>query len=229
MKNLITIFLFLISTSCIMAQSVSGIVSDEYGDALIGASVLIKGTTVGTVTDLDGSFSLDYSDGYPFTIEISYTGFSPKELEISQATSNLSIQLEEGVLIGQEVVVSASRKREKIQEAPASISVLSARKLAGSPQVDPVRNLINVAGVQIQQQSASRFNIEMRGGVGLFDTNAFPIMDYRSLVGPGIGTFQSDQSGISRIDVERIEVVRGPGSALYGLWFQNQCLLQSRG
>ncbi len=216
MKNLITIFLFLISTTFLIAQNVSGVVSDEYGDPLIGASILVKGTAVGTVTDLDGSFSLDYAEGYPFTLEISYTGFSPKEMQITQATRNLAIQLEEGVLIGQEVVVSASRKREKIQEAPASISVLSARKLAGSPQVDPVRNLINVAGVQIQQQSASRFNIEMRGGVGLFDTNAFPIMDYRSLVGPGIGTFQSDQSGISRIDVERIEVVRGPGSALYG-------------
>jgi len=216
MKNLYLLFLLLIFNTSLLAQNVVGKVLDESGEALIGVSILVKGTTVGAVTDLDGRFNLDYDGGYPFTIEISYTGFTPKEMDITQVTNNLTIELEEGVLIGQEIVVSASRKREKIQEAPASISVLTARKLAGSPQVDPVRNLINVAGVQIQQQSASRFNIEMRGGIGLFDTNAFPIMDYRSLVGPGIGTFQSDQSGISRIDVERIEVVRGPGSALYG-------------
>ena len=216
MKNLFLFFLLLIFNSSIVAQNVTGTVSDDSGVALIGASIIVKGTTVGAITDLDGNFNLDYDGGYPFTIEISYTGFTPQDLVINQSINNLNIQLEEGVLIGQEIVVSASRKREKIQEAPASISVLTARKLAGSPQVDPVRNLVNVAGVQIQQQSASRFNIEMRGGIGLFDTNAFPIMDYRSLVGPGIGTFQSDQSGISRIDVERIEVVLGPGSALYG-------------
>ncbi len=215
MKNLITLLLFLITTTALIAQNVTGTVSDESGEGLIGASILVKGTNIGAVTDLDGNFSLDHSN-YPFTIEISYTGFTSKEMEISQAVNGLSIQLEEGVLIGQEIVISASRKREKIQEAPASITVLTARKLAGSPQVDPVRNLVNVAGVQIQQQSASRFNIELRGGIGLFSTATFPIMDYRSLVGPGIGTFQSDQSGISRIDVERIEVVRGPGSALYG-------------
>jgi len=110
---------------------------------------LVKGTTVGAVTDLDGRFNLDYTEGYPFTIEVSYTGFTSKEIEITQASNNLSIELEEGVLIGQEIVISASRKREKIQEAPASITVLTARKLAGSPQVDPVRNLVNVAGFQL--------------------------------------------------------------------------------
>ena len=112
MKNLITLFLFLISTTCIWAQNVSGTVTDDTGEPLIGASILVKGTTTGAITDLDGAFNLDYSGGYPFTVEISYTGFSPKEMEITQATNNLSIQLEEGVLIGQEVVVSASRKRE---------------------------------------------------------------------------------------------------------------------
>ena len=216
MKNLIFLFLLLIFNTALIAQNVSGKVVDENGEGLIGASILVKGTTIGVVTDFDGNFNLDYGGTYPFTLEISYTGFTPQEMEINQAVNDLSIALEEGVLIGQEIVVSASRKREKIQEAPASISVLTERKLASSPQIDPVRNLINVAGVQIQQQSAARFNIELRSGIGLFNTNAFPIMDYRSLVGPGIGTFQSDQSGISRIDVERIEVVRGPGSALYG-------------
>ena len=216
MKNLFLLIFLFISGNMLLAQNVGGTVTDDYGEALIGANVTVEGTSIGTTTDLDGTFSLDYDGTYPFTIEISYTGFNTEKIEISQATTDLSIKLEEGVLIGQEIVISASRKREKIQEAPASISVLSARKLEGSPQIDPVRNLVNVAGVQIQQQSAARFNIELRGGIGLFGTSAFPIMDYRSLVGPGIGTFQSDQSGISRIDLERIEVVRGPGSALYG-------------
>ena len=218
MKNhlLCLLFLLLGSMTALAQKRVTGTVTGSDGEALIGANVTVEGTSIGTTTDLDGTFSLDYDGTYPFTIEISYTGFNTEKIEISQATTDLSIKLEEGVLIGQEIVISASRKREKIQEAPASISVLSARKLEGSPQIDPVRNLVNVAGVQIQQQSAARFNIELRGGIGLFGTSAFPIMDYRSLVGPGIGTFQSDQSGISRIDLERIEVVRGPGSALYG-------------
>ena len=216
MKKSLLTFISLFIWAGLFGQNLTGTVTDETGDPLIGASVFIKNTSTGTITDIEGKFDLAHDGNFPFLVEISYTGFTPQEIEVTAATSNLSIQLQEGILIGQEVVVSASRKREKIQEAPAAISVLSGRKLEGSPQIDPVRNLINVPGVQIQQQSAARFNIELRGGIGLFNTNAFPIMDYRSLVGPGIGTFQSDQSGISRIDVERIEVVRGPGSALYG-------------
>jgi len=106
MKNLILLFLLLIFNTALIAQNVSGNVSDDSGEALIGASVLVKGTTIGTLTDLDGNFNLDYDGGYPFTIEVSYTGFNPQEMEISQATTNLNVQLEEGVLIGQEIVVS---------------------------------------------------------------------------------------------------------------------------
>jgi len=71
-------------------------------------------------------------------------------------------------------------------------------------------------GVTVQQQSAERINIQLRGDGGLFGSASFPIIDYRSLSGPGLGTFDALNSPLSNIDIERIEVVRGPGSALYG-------------
>lgn len=195
--------------------TITGTATDESGQPLIGANVIIKGTSIGTVTDLDGSFSLTSQDPLPWTLLVSYTGFTTREVEVVNRTP-LTISLSEGIL-AEQVVISASRKREKVQEAPASISVITARKLETSANAtDPTRNLVNTPGVQVQQQSANRINISMRGGAGLFGTSVFPIMDYRSLVGPGIGTFQSDAAGISNIDLERIEVVRGPGSALYG-------------
>lgn len=208
---------FILSGGSIWAQStVSGTVTDESGESLIGANVIIAGTTEGTITDFDGTFSISTNRSFPLSLVVSFTGYNTLEVPVNAPSANLRIALAEGVLIGGDIVISASRKREKIQEAPASITVLSARKLEGSPQAEAIRNLINVPGVQIQQQSAARMNIEMRASSGIFGTSVFPIKDYRSLIGPGIGTFQSDQSGLSTLDLNRIEVVRGPGSALYG-------------
>ncbi|MGB0929785.1 MAG: TonB-dependent receptor domain-containing protein [Chitinophagales bacterium] len=196
----------------------SGTVSDsESNDPLIGVNVVIKGTTIGTITDIDGNFTLTNNKALPWEVEVSYVGYEAQTMNVTSPNDKLTVKLMEGLLLGEGVVVSASRKREKIQEAPASISVITARKLEASAQAaDPVRNLISTPGVQIQQQSAARINIEMRGSASLFNTGVFPIMDYRSLSGPGIGTFVSDGSGISSLDLQRIEVVRGPGSALYG-------------
>ena len=209
-------FFLLIGLSNVMVSqtTITGVATDTNGDPLIGANVLIKGTSIGTVTDIDGSFSLTSSGSLPLILVVSYTGFTTEEINVSNRTP-LNIVLTEGIL-AEQVVISASRKREKIQEAPASVSVLGARQLTGTPQVEAIRNLVNVPGVQLQQQSAARINIEMRASSGIFGTSVFPIMDYRSLIGPGVGTFQSDGAGLVTIDMERIEVVRGPGSALYG-------------
>lgn len=221
MKNqIVQLFMLLIgvcmSSSLAGQSSISGTIKDSFNEPLIGANVIIVGTGTGTVTDLDGNFTLSTPQSPPFDIELSYTGFTDKLLTITNANETLDIVLSEGILLTDQIVVSASRRREKIQEAPASISVLGERQLSVSAQVDPVRNMVNVPGVQIQQQSASKINISMRGQALLFNTDVFPIMDYRSLVGAGVGTFNTLSSGINNIDLERIEVVRGPGSALYG-------------
>ena len=205
--------LMLLSTAMIAQNTVSGTVTDDKGEAVIAANVNIAGTTTGTTTDANGKFTLTSSRSFPWTLEVSYVGFSGQDILVESATADLKIALSEGVNLN-EIAISASKRPEKIQEAPASISVINQKELRTTAQASPVRMLVNVPGVQLQQQSAGRINIEMRGAAGLFGTSVLPILDYRNLSAAGIGTFDGNVGNM--IDLQRVEVVRGPGSALYG-------------
>ena len=217
MKNLYLLFLLLMISSSLYAQSVSGTVSDKNGEALIAANILVKGTSIGTITNLEGKFNLDSTSGFPCILAVSYIGFTTKEIEVRQATSDLQIQLIRTGFIGQEIVVSASRKSEKLQQAPAAVFVIGAKEVAFSGgAIASVRSLINTPGVELQQQTGQRINIALRGANGIFDTGVFPMLDNRSLITPGLGVFDSQNSPLNNIDIERVEVVLGPGSALYG-------------
>jgi iron complex outermembrane receptor protein len=219
-KQLRAIFLLpaLLFCFAINAQTiVTGKITDSKGEPLVGTSVVVVGTSTGVSADLDGMYRLETSSKPPFKVEFSFIGYNSKVLDVTTGNAKIDVELDENISTLDEIIVSASRRAEKVQEAPASVSVISAKTMqAASSAVDPIRELINVPGVQIQQQSAARMNIEMRGSAGLFGTGVFPILDYRSLVGAGTGTFQSDASGLNSIDLQRIEVVRGAAGALYG-------------
>ena len=220
-KNKLTIALTVLGLFCVnllLAQtSISGTVTDAETDAPIpGVNIVIQGTTEGTNTDFDGNFSFSTSQNAPFTIEVSSVGFTSQSIEVTSADQVINVALEPGTKLD-EIIVSASRRPQKIQEAPASVSVVSAKDIENSAiAVDPVRHLVNVPGVQIQQQSANTINIEMRAGSGVFGTSTLPILDYRYLSTPAAGTFFTQHSGLSNIDIAKIEVVRGAASALYG-------------
>lgn len=206
------------AASVLHAQSsISGVVTDaDSGESLPGANIIVLGSNTGTATDFDGNFTLNTSADIPFQIEVSSIGFESQVIDITSADQQITVALEFGQNLD-EVIISASRRAEKVQDAPASVSIISSKDLQNSPNVtDPVRNLVNIPGVQIQQHSANSLNIEMRAGSGVFGTSTFPILDYRYLVTPSAGSFFSFQTGLSNIDIERVEVVRGAASALYG-------------
>ena len=114
MKKLFTFCLALLTSVSLMAQNavLNGEVKDVGGEALIGANVVLKGTTIGTVTDGLGEFSLTVPTGQQ-TIIVSYTGYSSEEVSINvtNGTNQVSVELTSGALIDP-VVVSGSKKPE---------------------------------------------------------------------------------------------------------------------
>ena len=210
--------LFFLTIQLTLAQNIiSGkVVDSENQEAIPGANVIVVGSNTGAVADFDGNFTLNTSAEFPLTIEVSYVGYSSQSLEVTSLDQEIVVSLSFGQNLN-EVVISASRRSEKILDAPASVSILSTQDIENTANVnDPVRNLINIPGLQFQQQSANSINFEMRAGSGVFGTSVFPLLDYRFLQSPASGSFFAFQSGLSNLDIERIEIVRGAASALYG-------------
>jgi iron complex outermembrane receptor protein len=222
MKNILNkyylAFMAVILFGSVYSQTqISGSVGDsETMSGIPGVNVVIDGTNIGTVTDFDGNFSLNTSRDLPLTIVISYVGYSAERVEVTSANQDISVMLSAGQNL-EEVVISASRRAQKVTEAPASVSVISTRQIENSPQAsEPARLLVSVPGVQIQQQTANTLNLEMRAGSGTFGTSTFVMQDNRFLITPSAGTFFSFQQSLSNLDLASVEVVRGAAGVLYG-------------
>jgi len=113
MKRLsLVLGMFLFLCGSVMAQrTITGTVTDDTGEPLIGASLLVKGTTIGTVTDIDGTYSLEVPDGEQ-VLTFSYTGYASKDVTTS-ASSILDIILSEGLELTEVVVTGLGIKKEK--------------------------------------------------------------------------------------------------------------------
>lgn len=174
MKRLSLFFFALIlSAGTLLAQrTITGTIVDNTGEALIGANVLAKGTAVGTITDLDGTFSLDVSDGITALI-VSYTGFETQEIDIT-ATNDVNIVLTQGELLDEVVITSLGIKRDK-KALGYGVSTIGAEAIGDRGQSDVARILNGKAtGVQIGQTSGiagSGTNIIIRGYSSISGSN----------------------------------------------------------
>ena len=127
---------------------VKGRVIDQNGDAVIGASVLVKGTTRGTITDVDGNFSVDVAKGE--SLVISYIGFV--EQEIVPTGKDLTIVLKEDTEVLDEVVVLGYGANTRKQDLSASVGVLSNTEELTTRPVSSTESMLQgqLAGVTVQ-------------------------------------------------------------------------------
>lgn len=174
MKKLsLVLMMVLFGLGVTMAQrAITGTVTDDSGEPLIGASVLVKGSTTGTVTDIDGTYSLDIPSGEQ-TLVFSYTGYATKEV-VTSASNVLDVIMSEGLELTEVVVTGLGIKKEK-KALGYGVSTISNDQVAGRAEGDVARILRGKAtGVDITQTSGmagSGTNVIIRGYSSITGSN----------------------------------------------------------
>jgi iron complex outermembrane recepter protein len=195
----------------------TGHIIGENHEGLASASVLVKGSTTGTIADSTGKFSLIVNQKLPFTLIISSVGFAPQEIEIKNASSRLAIQLTTQTYLANEVVVTASRTSEKLLRSPVNIEKLDIKALKETPAASFYDALGNVKGVQLTTSSIT-FKVPNTRGFNIPNNFRFmQMVDGIDMQAATLGVPLGNAIGPTELDVQSIEVTPGAASALYGM------------
>ena len=234
---LLLLFLSVVSFSAVLAQrTVSGTITDDNNEPLIGANVIVQGTTVGTITDFDGNFSLEVPDDAK-VLEVSYTGYSTQEIELGTET-RFDVILSEGILLEEAVVVAQGIQKSR-RALGYAVTELGGDQLSQVSEPDPVRALQGkVAGINIVGSGggvASGTNINIRGNSSLLGNNQ-PLFVVDGVPFDNTtfetGSFTESTTNTSRSfdldpnSIEDITVLKGAAAAaLYGTRAANGVVL----
>jgi len=214
--QLLTLVL-LLSVNLVFAQNiVNGLVIDKAGRPLVAATVVIKGTNQYAVADTSGKFSLEAHAKLPFTLRFSLVGYNPKEIQLTEIPNTpLEIILVDDNQLS-EVVISSRRREETAQDVPIPISVIGGKLIAetGAFNVNRLKELI--PSVQLYSSNPRNTALNIRG-LG----SAFGLTN--DGLDPGVGFYvdgvyyaRPAATTLDFIDIDQIEVLRGPQGTLFG-------------
>jgi len=197
---------------------ITGIVNDQDAKTpLAGVSVTVKGTIAGTTTDQSGKFKLRSKLKFPFKLVLSSIGFKTQEFEVKDAGTQLNIELVTQTIIGNEVVITASRVPESILRSPVAIEKLDIRALRESPAPSFYDALENVKGVQMTTASLT-FKIPNTRGFNIPSNYRFvQLVDGIDMQAATLGVPLGNAIGPTELDIASVEITPGAASALYGM------------
>lgn len=187
-------------------------------EPLIGASVIVVGSITGSTTDATGKYSISIKPG-TYKLRISFIGYETQDQTVTVTagqTTTLDVTMVEGALVGQEVIISASRRPEKLTEAPATIVTFGAKEISELPSFNVGELLARQKGVDYVRSGVLGVGINVRGFNSAFNPKNLQMNDGRLSTLIATGLPLGALSTVVKEDIERVEVVLGPSSALYG-------------
>jgi iron complex outermembrane receptor protein len=193
------------------------VLNQEKNEPLSDVSVQIKGSVTGTITDKTGNFLLRTKQKLPFTLVFSSVGFKAQELEIKSLGSKLQVAMVTQTVLGNEVVVTASRLPESILKSPVAIEKLDIRSIRETPAPNFYDALENVKGVQMTTSSLT-FKVPNTRGFNIPNNFRFmQLVDGVDMQAATLGVPLGNAIGPTELDIQSVEITPGAASALYGM------------
>ena len=228
MKKIYLCLCLLLTGTGLLAQStVTGKITDENGDALIGANIVEKGTTNGAITDVDGNFSLSVASGNA-TLVISYIGFRSQDVALN-GSNNVNVVLQEGVELGAVHVVGTRSYRRSATTTPVAVDVIDFTEIRtknGNAELNKILQYLAPSfNAQKQSGSDGAEHIDPASLRGLGPDQTLVLINGKrrhqsSLVNifgtRGRGNTGTDFNAIPASSIERIEILRDGAAAQYG-------------
>lgn len=221
MKKLILIISLI--PSFLLAQTattITGTVKDKKtAEALIGATVNIKGTSKGAATDFEGAFKIKVTESFPVVLVFSYMGYMAKEVTINnlaEASKPLAVKLEENTKELKELEITDTRITERQKQAPLTIETMDAVSIKETPAANFYEGLAHLKGVDLTSASIGFKIINTRGFNSTSPVRSLQLIDGVDNQSPGLNFSLGNFLGASELDVQRVDLIVGASSAYYG-------------
>lgn len=213
---LLSLLLMVVSTGLEGQTTVTGTIIDGgTGQPLEGVNIAILGSIQGTTTNKDGKYTLTVNLLPPFTVAFSYLGFHAEQVEIKE-NSNLDIIMIEEALFGQEIVISATRLKERILLSPVTIEKMDIKFIQQTASAEFYDAIATMKGVQVTNSSINLTSVNTRGFSDVTNSRFVQLVDGVDTADPTTNANLGSIIGISELDIESLELLPGAASALYG-------------
>lgn len=217
----VLLMVFMLSSMTITAQQretlVSGSVKDAItGDAIVGATIIVKGRVVGSSTDLEGNFNFGINLEPPFTLIFSAVGYELREYDVTEEYQVLNVRLRTKMEFSTPFIKQAVRKEENLLQSSVTVQKRDIDQIRDVPTADFYEGLSLLRDVQMTTTGLNFQSLNTRGFASISNPRMVQMIDGVDNAPPGINFAIGNMIGISPLDIAEIEVVSGASSALYG-------------
>ena len=214
--KLLTFTLLCFGFISISQNRIDGKITDyKSNEALVGANVVIKEENIGTTTDFEGKFSIEFKK-LPIKIEFSYIGYVSKNITINNSNSSLEIKLKQDEQILSDIEVTDNRLSEKLKQSPVTIEAMDVIAIKETPASSFYEGLGSLKGVDLTSASLGFKIINTRGFNSTSPVRSLQIIDGVDNQSPGLNFSLGNFLGTTELDTKGVEIIVGANSSLFG-------------